>query len=274
MLVPKLPPGLEALQRGFAAAMRTPLEIGEAEGSYRLHPERYPAQLTASICPDRGQPGAIRLASYNRQYWFRLLTVMQEEYPLLRHLLGISDFNRMVIDYLTAHPSTSPQLRHLSDALGGFLAEHEGWGSRRNRQCARLEHAHIHAFDALHRPAVAMTATALGAPLQLQPHLSLIAEDWDLVDWRARARRDHDDTLEVTLTERPAWWAIWRHGDAVRSTRLGAHQHALLARIAQGETLSAACAGLAEGLDEAQTAFVVANIQGWFSRWAAHEWFC
>ena len=36
------------------------------------------------INPDRGQTGAARLSSYNRQYWFRLLSVMQEEYPLLR----------------------------------------------------------------------------------------------------------------------------------------------------------------------------------------------
>ena len=272
--MPEVPPGLAVLQQRFAEAMRTPLELGTAEGGYRLHPERYPPELTASICPDRGQPGAIRLASYNRQYWFRLLTVMQEEYPLLRHLLGLSDFNRMVIDYLTAYPSVSPQLRHLSDALVDFLAEHEGWGSRRRRQCARLEHAHIQAFDAEHRPPAVLTAATLSAPLRLQPHLTLIAEDWDLVDWRARVRLDHDDAITVILTERPAWWAIWRHRDGVRSTRLGAHQHALLVRIAQGEPLSAACAGLAEGLDETQTAFVMANIQGWFSRWAASGWFC
>ena len=146
MPVPEVPTGLALLQRRFAEAMRTPLEIEAAEGSYRLHPERYPAALTSGICPDRGQPGAIRLASYNRQYWFRLLTVMQEEYPLLRHLLGVGDFNRMAIDYLTACPSASPQLRHLSDALVDFLVAHEGWGTAENRQCARLEHAHIQAF--------------------------------------------------------------------------------------------------------------------------------
>lgn len=272
--MPEVPPGLAVLQLRFAEAMRTPLEIGDAGGHYRLHPERYPKGLSARICPDRGQPGAIRLASYNRQYWFRLLTVMQEEYPLLRHLLGIGDFNRMAIDYLTAFPSRSPQLRHLSDSLVDFLEADEAWGTLQSRQCARLEHAHIQAFDARHCSPAVLTAAALSAPLRLQPHLSLVAEGWDLVDWRARVRLDHDDAIAVTLVERPAWWAIWRHRDGVRSTRLGAHQHALLARIAAGEPLSVACAGLAEALDEEQTAFVMANIQGWFTRWAASGWFC
>ena len=269
---PLPPPGLSALQLDFAAAMRTPLEMTEAPGGYRLHPEQYPDALTARISPDRGQPGAIRLASYNRQYWFRLLSVMQEEYPLLRHLLGISAFNALMVDYLTAHPSTDPRLRHLSDALVGFLEASAC--EARLVQCARLEHAWINAFDAAHRPLAVLGPDALSAPLQLQPHLTLFLEDWDLVDWRMKVRRDDADEVAVSLTAAPGWWVIWRAAEGVTATRLSAPQHHLLRRIADGEPLAVACAGLATELDPAQTAAVMKGIQGWFARWAAAGWFC
>ncbi|MDG1479441.1 MAG: DNA-binding domain-containing protein [Myxococcota bacterium] len=268
------PPGLSELQAQFSEAMRTPLRILDAAGGYAVQTGAYPPALTGRITPDRGQPGAARLSSYNQQYWFRLLTVMQEEYPLLRHLLGVTDFNAMVIDYLTAHPSTSPRLRHLSDRLVGFLEGSQVWGDPQRVQCARLEHAYIQAFDAAHRPPMAMTAAALTAPLTVQPHLSLVVEDWDLVDWRAQVRRDADDAIAVTLSARTAWWAIWRGAEGTIATRLGRHQHALLCRLAAGEPLGAACAGLAETLDAEGQALVVENIQAWFAQWASAGWFC
>ncbi len=272
--MPDTPAGLAAMQAQFAAAMRTPLRILDDAGSYEIRTGEYPEALTARIRPDRGQPGALRLASYNRQYWFRLLSVMQEEYPLLEHLLGITDFNRMVIDYLTAHPSPAPQLRHLSDALVGFLRDSSRWSDPRLVQCARLEYAYIQAFDAASLPVIALDAATLSAPLRLQPHLSLVAEDWDLVDWRAKVRHDGDDAVSVVLAERSAWWAIWRSREGVSASRLGRHQHDLLVRLHRGEPLAAACAGLAAGLDEADTALVMGNIQAWFARWAAAGWFC
>ncbi len=270
----EVPPGLSELQAQFSEAMRTPLRILDAAGSYTLQTGAYPEALTGRINPDRGQAGAARLSCYNRQYWFRLLSVMQEEYPLLRHLLGVTDFNAMVIDYLTAHPSTSPRLRHLSDHLVGFLEGSQAWGSRQRVQCARLEHAYIQAFDAEHRPPMAMTAAALTAPLTLQPHLSLVTEDWDLVDWRAQVREDADDAITVTLAPRTAWWAIWRGAEGMTATRLGMHQHALLVRLVAGEPLGVACAGLAETLDAEGQALVTGNIQAWFAQWASAGWFC
>lgn len=272
--MPEAPDGLATLQAQFASAMRTPLRILDAAGSYEITTGAYPQALTDRINPDRGQSGAVRLSSYNRQYWFRLLTVMQEEHPLLRHLLGVTDFNVLVIDYLTAHPSSSPRLRHLSDALVGFLTDSKRWGSLERVQCARLEHAYIQAFDAAHQVPLAMTAATLTEPLRLQPHLTLLAEDYNLVDWRAQVRHDADDAIAVTLDERASWWAIWRGPEGVTASRLGRHQHALLTRLGAGEPLGAACGGLAETLDAEGRALVMGNIQAWFTRWAGVGWFC
>ena len=266
MAEPVPPPGLAALQADFSAAARTPLALDDA-GDYLLPVERYPAAIAARIVSARGQPGAVRLGTYNQQYWFRLLTVMQEEYPLLSRLMGLLDFNRMVIDFLTAHPSSHPTLRHLSDPLVGFLMASSAWGSAQRVQCARLEHAYIVAFDAAALPPPA--AVSLTAPLRLQPYLRLHAEDWDLVMWRKRVREDAD--VAVVLAARAGWWMIGRAPRGrLTATPLTALQFRLLTRLAAGQPLAVACTDLAGPEEEATLA---AEVGGWLAGWAKRGWF-
>ncbi len=278
---PAPPPGLAALQAALAGAISAPLEIPEAGGVARIFPERYPEAARAAVTGARARSGPERLASYNRQYWYRLLTVMQEEYPLLQRLLGIAEFNRLAVAYLDARPSRSPLLRHLSDGLGDFLEGHPRWGRPALRQCARLEWLYIHAFDAAALPRLdpaalppARAAALASEPLRLQPHWSRFAEGWDLVAWRRRVggRGGAEVAVEVTLTPSPGRWAIYRDG-GVRAEPLTPLQDQLLARLAEGRSLSDACAAMAGELPAAQLAEVAAGIQGWFARWAGLGWF-
>ncbi len=271
MTEPVAPEGLAALQSAFGAAIATPLALAEEPPRLRL--EDYPPAAIRATVGRGDRTAAERLGAYNRQYWFRLLTVLQEEYPLLRHLLGIAEFNRMASAYLHAHPSRSPLLRHLSDGLEGFLAGDTPWSRPELRQCAALEHAYIRAFDALELPPLDPSAQALSAPLALQPHLSLFREDWDLVAWRRRVWKDEDDAIAVSLSPSRGWWAIYRAGSVLRSEPLDAERYLLLERLGAGLSLADACDGLEALLDAEALARVAAGIQGWFARWSALGWF-
>src|SRR5689334_4276128 len=46
-----------------------------------------------------------RLEIYNRQYWFRVLDVLYDDYPALRGLLGQEKFHTLSRAYLAAYPS-------------------------------------------------------------------------------------------------------------------------------------------------------------------------
>src|SRR5258708_7155712 len=52
-----------------------------------------------------------RLEIYNRQYWFRLIDVLYEEFPGLRAVVGEPGFNALVRAYLEKYPSRSFSLR-------------------------------------------------------------------------------------------------------------------------------------------------------------------
>ena len=274
---PEPPEGLAALQEAFGEAIATPLLIGGPETLIQV--DRYPEPALRAVSGHGGRSGPERLMTYNKQYWFRLLTVMQEELPLLRHLMGLTAFNQMVTDYLDAHPSRSQLLQHLSDDLEGFLAGSERWGRPAWRQAARLERHYIRAFDAAALPALdpaalppEVAAGLLTAPLRLQPHWALFEEGWDLLSWRRRVKGDADDAIAVTLTAQPGRWAIYRSG-RVQAEALTVAQLRLLERLAAGLSLQAACDGLAEVLDPEGMAEVGAGIQSWFARWVALGWF-
>ena len=279
------PPGLARLQEEFGRSIGTPFEFADAPGDYRLQTERYSQEILDRMVPRGPISGAERLSAYNQQYWFRLFTVMQEEYPLLRHLLGLAEFNPMVSAYLEQHAPSSRLLRDLSAQLPSFLAGDERWNRPLILECAQLEHTLIQTFDAAQLPpldargldADAQAAMA-GTPLCFQPHWFLFEEHWNLVELRPAARADGEDRETLEPAARHTCWAIYRHTVDAHPGRthfepLGTIQHRLLGLLASGTSLIAAGERLATELPADELEFLQAHITGWFAHWTARGWF-
>ncbi len=89
---------------------------------------RATSQVFASfIKPNDRLTSLERLEIYNKQYWFRLLDCLYDDYPGLRAILGQSRFRRLSIAYLEKYPSDSFTLRNLGSRLEKFLLEHPEW---------------------------------------------------------------------------------------------------------------------------------------------------
>src|SRR5882672_11205637 len=65
-----------------------------------------------------------RLEIYNRQYWFRVIAAVSEDFPALQMVLGQEKFDLLVLTYLRENPSTSFSLRNLGTRLPAWLASH------------------------------------------------------------------------------------------------------------------------------------------------------
>ena len=112
---------LASLQKAVARAVMQPLTQNErmqrvAPGGERMH--TYAARY---IKPNDRLSSFDRLEIYNRQYWFRVLGGMAEDFPGLRAVLGEQRFESMCKAYLTECPSRSFTLRNLG-ALGDVVA--------------------------------------------------------------------------------------------------------------------------------------------------------
>ncbi len=277
---PEPPQGLAMLQVAFGRAMAMPMCFDlEAEQVFKQQPELYPDEIVAQMLdhPTLDLVGLARLTTYNRQYWFRLLTILQQEYPLLLALLGLRDFNHMAMCFLDAFPPSSPNLRDLSNELARFLRSPCPWNQPILQQAAALEYAYIQSFDAAEEPRLDPTLLTeqilLECPLRPQPHLCLFREDWDLVHWRSRVKGAEDpELLEVTPSPQPGFWMIFRGPQGTATVPLAPTAFALLEQLLSGravtEAIEAVCAG-----DQEATAVLDQQLGTWFAEWIASGWF-
>jgi hypothetical protein len=240
-----------------------------------------------------------RLELYNKQYWFRLLDCLYDDYPGLRAILGQSRFRRLSIAYLDKYPSNSYTLRDLGNRLEKFLLEHPHWGHPREQMVldmARFEWAQVVAFDGEVRPALSVDDLLGQDPatlrLEVQPYLTLLELNYPLDDFViAVKKRDaalRGEASNAVDTESPSrssrktpirrprpekvWLAVHRLDNAIYYKRLTADAFAILAALRDGKTLARACAQAAGG--SADPAEVVSQIGQWFGAWAELGWFC
>lgn len=236
-----------------------------------------------------------RLEIYNRQYWFRLLDCFYDDYPGLRAVLGDRRFDQLAHAYLEHHPSSSFTLRNLGRRLIAFLEEEPKWIEPRPQfamDMARLEWAHVEAFDNEARPALAAGVFAASDPetlrLRLQPHITLLqlsceADNFLIsVKQGSRLRGEASNAVELhptrararlkrQLKARETFLAVHRHQDSVYYKRLERVQFALLTELSEGASVAHAC-GEAAALEPARDWGT--DLRRWFSDWAGLGWFC
>jgi hypothetical protein len=179
---------LETLQREMAAAVMQPLTPDETMRAETADGRPMARVAESFIAPNSRLSPFERLEIYNRQYWFRVLGALVEDFPTLRAVVGGRRFEALSIAYLTDHPSRSFSLRNLGSKLVAWLAANPQFAGRRHRlavDVARIEWAFVEAFDNTDRTPLTLDQIATldaGSRLALQPHLQLLALDYTADD--------------------------------------------------------------------------------------------
>ena len=168
------------LQRRMAEDVRRPLTA-----HFTMQPATDSGHATAQIASSYIRPSAMltsfeRLEIYNRQYWFRVMDVVAQDYPALNSVLGPKRFEALVVAYLRENPSTCFSLRNLGGKLPAWLAHNSALVGQRHQlavDVARLEWAYVEAFDRAALSPIGAAEAANTVPssvLALQPHLQLL----------------------------------------------------------------------------------------------------
>jgi hypothetical protein len=286
---------LEQLQREMAAAVMQPLTDNEEMRATAQDGRDMRAVAESFIAPNSRLSAFERLEIYNRQYWFRVLGSLAEDFPALRAVVGAKAFEAMSVAYLTAHPSRSFTLRNLGSKLPEWLEANSQWAGRRHSlaaDVARVEWAFVEAFDNAERAPLTREQIATldgSSQLALQPHLRLVELHYpadDLVlglhqrDKRqtSEAGVQHDDEDERPanlgkLRRKKLWVAAHRVDNSVYYLRLTREEFKTLTALREGATLVEALeTGFAESnLSQARHAQLV---QAWFATWAELGWIC
>lgn len=172
---------LVTLQRAVARAVMQPLTLAERLRRKAPGGGGMSAYAARFIKPNDRLSSFERLEIYNRQYWFRLLLSMIEDFPGPQAVLGARQFEAMSKAYLTACPSSSFTLRSLGSRLEAWLRQNPKWIApirTLTLDMVRLEWAEIEAFDGQAAPA--LRSEDLGAianpslTLKVQPYVRLL----------------------------------------------------------------------------------------------------
>ncbi|RZU42955.1 DNA-binding domain-containing protein [Edaphobacter modestus] len=288
-------PELHALQQRMAAAVMRPLTRNEQMRRRDDDNRSLADEASSFIKPNDRLSSFERLEIYNRQYWFRVFSSFDEDFPGLKSIVGTRKFERLMRAYLEAHPSRSFTLRNLGSSLPAWLRDNPKYTQPRTAEAiamADLEWAHIEAFDSERRQPLTTEEIALLddlSLLSLQPYVKLVeapaAVDDALIavrDASQGAGAQASNAVGIHLVRRTRsrklvpgqiYLAVHRHEDSVYYKRLAREDYLLLRAFEDGANLGEAIeAAFANStLSESDRA---AHIQSSFHYLMQMGWLC
>jgi hypothetical protein len=247
------------------------------------------------IKPNSQLTSSERLEIYNRQYWFRVIAAVSEDFPALKAVLGPEKFDSLVLAYLRENPSTSFSLRNLGARLPAWLASYPKLAGSKHTlavDVARLEWAYIEAFDgASLAPLGWQDFAGLGSDstLRLQPHLQLldlqypvdevvlavrkVTPEIDIVSNAVSELRQASEVMLPEVSKSSVYLAVHRFDNSVYYRRIEREEFLLLADLRDGDSIATAIERAFEG-SKISPDLQAVRIQEYFSHASELGWFC
>jgi hypothetical protein len=288
---------LRAIQRAFATGIMRPLTPGSHMQPKWTDGKSTRKAVAGFIKPNDRLSSFDRLEIYNKQYWFRLLDSLYEDFPGLRAIIGDKRFHDLSVAYVMKYPSSSYSLRDLGNRLEKFLAKEPRWMAPHQklaRDIVRLEWAHIVAFDGEALPPLEIDALLDGGDpaklrLAFQPYITFLACDYPVDNFIFAVRRREEPQGEASnaVVERTPrktakkvklpkpekiFLAVHRSQNSVWYKRLEPEAWLICSLLQKGLSLQTACER-AFRRRKADENFG-ATLQSWFAQWASFGWFC
>lgn len=271
---------LETMQREMAGAVMMPLTSDDRMRRTAADGRPMTEIADSFVSANSRMTAFDRLEIYNRQYWFRVLDALREDFSALAAVIGERRFTALAVAYLTAWPSRSYTLRNLGRKMVEWIEEHPEYAGRRTAlaaDVARVEWAHVEAFDgAEYAPLNAQEEIGGGSRLRLQAHLRLLTLRYPLDELVIELhRRDRDDATAPVAAPRTRrqWLAVHRVEHSVYYRRLEREEFSILCSLEQGYTVSEALTSAFSGSRIAESERP-GRLRFWFAQWAELGWLC
>ncbi len=263
--------------------------IASPEGVRAALADEPPDEPLAALVQSDGKLSAEdRLDVYANAYFYRILEVLQQDFPTLEKALekafektlGETAFHDLATSYLAVHPSENPSLRWIGGRLPGFLESHRAalpfrkhapWAA----DLAAFEWAMGEVFDAADRSSADRESLATRAPadwdslpLALAPAVRLLRLRWPVPELCAARRDERPLSLSQSSLSKIEPCAtdvcIWRHDERAFHRTLDRLEADALADVQRGIRFGRLCEQLAQQLGDSDAP---GRAAGWLARW-------
>lgn len=271
------PEALATLQRQMSEAICWPFDF--STGTFRVQIEKFSEEIIPEIVTDHLISATKRLAVYNEQYWYRLFTVLQDDFPLLCRNLSYWEFNQLASEYLISYPPASPYLSWITIHFVEFLKTSTKWNRPQLLEMAKLDMLFINAFqssESMFLNPTKLSPKALqelsSKSMQFQPSFCLWKENWNFMEMRIQCLAD--DKFKPKFDPVESYWAICQFESHIHYYHLDSIRYVLLQKLQDGEPLEQACESMKDILCEQELQLFEANLMSWFTKWTQWQWFC
>lgn len=274
-----VPAELKKTQEWFASIITRPIDADNQMMPVSPSGNQMADESKEFIVPSKGLKEFERIQIYNQQYWWRLLTIMHENFPLVTRLFGYYDFNQKIgFPYLEKHPANHWSLNFLGNFLPDFI--HENYLDDDKEliyDAALIDYSYSMSFFAAKKEAIDFKTegadTLSEMKLTLQPHVFLFRLKYDLFSFRYKM-----------LQETPEYWIendfpdldkgdfcfiVYRNTqNYVVSEVISPTAYDILKLFQKSASIDDVCEWL-ETADEKTCEEAAQNMQKWFQDWAA-----
>lgn len=270
----QVPENLLEIQKWFGAVIARPLEKGDLISPLTPSGNTIKEEAEAFIVPSEGLEPFERIQIYNQQYWWRLLTILQDAFPCVLRLFGHHDFNEVIaVPYLSRYQPNDWSLNTLGGRLVSWI---EAFYTHEDKSlvldAARLDYAYQALFFTRDFPRLdAGNEDFAVKPLYMQPSAHLIDFPYDMVDFRKNLMKNEPEYwIEhpfPELKKEPAFILIYRAPNKRFKTKsISETESKLLENFQNGMTIDALCEWV-EKQSEAFRKDTEENLQNWFREW-------
>jgi len=239
---PKAPSYVRSIQEWFASTIVRPIDIDS-----NMDPLP-PGEAAKIIAPSLKLTSDQRIQIYNKQYWWRLLSILHENFPALTRLFGYTDFNLSIgIPFLTKFPS-----RHWSAAKLGHRLAHwiEKYYLAADKplvlHTAEVDWAYLDVFFAPPPRLIKLPLSLLTKKISLQPHVKLFQLPYDLFSYRTALLKESVEFWMESdfppLHKKKSFFLLYRtEANHVVYRELSEGEGALIGMVVNGLTIEEAC---------------------------------
>ena len=217
-----------------------------------------------------------RMEIYAQMYFWRLHDCIQEDYPVTAAFLGEEAFERLIAEYLLAHPSQDPDVAEAGRELPAFLVNHP-CATPANRAylpaMARLEWAQIEVSRETDSPAlreadVKKLAPELWGDLQLKsiPALRLMESSFDVFSSWNHWFLEKKSPGEPEILSEEQCILIWRRDHQVFLQTVNSEEAEWLAKLISGICFGDLCEALAKEDEESAALRATLLLSQWVQR--------
>lgn len=275
----KVPESLENIQKWFGSIITRPIDIDNQ--IMPLSPSGVPIEEEAKIYISKSpflQPHE-RIQLYNQQYWWRLLSVLHENFPFVTRLFGYYEFNQKIgFPYLEKYQPSHWSLNFLGRDLLKWAKEfYLDDDKQLIYDAISLDYAYNNILFAKKSDAFQLDHFSeeelCSRKLKLQPHVKLFTFNYDLFRFRSDLlKQEPEYWMEhdfPNLDKGSYYFILYRnHFNYAVSDSISFVAYSILKQFENEASIEEVSLWL-ESQDEKFVNEAVDHMQGWFRDWAA-----